>query len=145
MPVMRMPNPYLQRLDEEIYCADPIKLVVILNRSLCQRIMDAREALSAGQIRARADAISQAIAIIGELAQSLKPAVDPEMASRLQGIYGFMVERLLHANSEQLDAPLEEVLRVANVLVEAWSGISHPDAIPQPVSDFEPAGLSCSG
>lgn len=142
---MHMPNPYLQRLDEEIYCADPIKLVVILNRSLCQRIKDAREALRTGQIHLRADAISQAIAIIGELARSLQPAADPEMTSRLQGIYGFMAERLLHANSEQLDAPLEEVLRVANVLAEAWSGISNPDAMPQPVNDLEPAGLSCSG
>lgn len=142
---MRMPNPYLQRLDEEIHCADSIRLVVILNRSLCERIMGARAALSAGQTHARAGSISQAIAIIGELARSLKPAADPELAARLQSIYGFMVERLLHANREQLDAPLEEVLRVASVLAEAWTGISHPDALPQPVSEFEPVGLSCSG
>lgn len=142
---MRSPNPYLQRLDEEIHGADPVRLVVILNRALCQRIAEARDALRAGRIRARADAISQAIAILGELARSLQPAAGPAMAASLRSIYGFMVERLLHANSEQLDAPLEEALRVANVLAEAWSGIGQHGAIMQPVREYERAGLSCSG
>ena len=138
-------NPYLQRLDEEIHSAGPVELVVILHRALAARICEARDALSAGDAPRRAAAVSQAIAIVGELAQSLRPEAGPALAGRLRSLYAFLVERLLEANANQSHAPLGDALRVASVLAEAWSAISQANAMPQPVSSQEAVHLSCCG
>lgn len=121
-------NPYLQRLDEEIESAAPTKLISVLYRTLCERIGSARQALQAGQIRERAALISQAIAIVGELSQSLKPEADAQLAERLRQLYSYLIERLLEANAQQVAQPLDDALAVARVLHEGWSGIDATNA-----------------
>ncbi|MCL4795999.1 MAG: flagellar protein FliS [Bryobacteraceae bacterium] len=116
-------NPYLQRVDELVHSAEPVQLVCLLTQALCERIAAARVALRAGDIRSRATEISRAIAIVGELAQSLDPSADFSFSLRLQQVYSFMTERLLASNSEQSEAPLIEAHRVAAILADAWSGI----------------------
>lgn len=138
-------NPYKQRIDEQIHSSAPLQLVVLLNRSLCQRIGQAREAQRAGDIHGRAAAVSRAIAIVGELAQTLKPEAGPELAGTLRELYAFVVERLLQGNAQQLDAPLAEAQRVAEVLAEAWHGIGCEEMPAAVISEAVPAGLSCCG
>lgn len=138
-------NPYTQRIDEQIHSAGPVELVAMLNRSLCQRIGQAREAQRAGDMRGRAAAVSRAIAIVGELAQSLRPEAEPELAGTLRELYAFVVDRLLQGNAQQLDAPLAEAQRVAEVLAEAWRELGDAAMPATVITEAIPAGLSCCG
>lgn len=123
-------NPYAQRVDDVVYSAGPVRLILLLNRALCDRIAGARLAIQSREIRTRATEISRAIAIIGELSQCLAPSAEPDLSLRLRQIYSFLLERLIEANVEQSVAPLEEALRVAEILAGAWSGIESLDAPP---------------
>lgn len=141
-------NPYEQRVDELVHSAGPVRLVLLLNRALCDRIAGARLAVQSGEVRTRATEISRAIAIIGELSQCLDPSADAELSLRLRQIYTFLLECLLAANGEQSEPPLEEALRVAEILAGAWSSIETLE--PPPLTAFatggpEPARLSLCG
>lgn len=128
-------------MDEELAFAEPTKLTGCLFRALGERIESAASALEAGLIRERATAISQAVAILGELSQTLRPEVDRELTARLQQIYSFLVERVLYANAHQVVAPLREAQRVVSVLEEAWRGIeevSYPHAQQPSVTGYDP-------
>jgi flagellar secretion chaperone FliS len=138
-------NPYLQRIDDQIHSAEPVQLVSLLHRALGERIASARDAIRSGQLHQRSAQISQAIAIVGELAQSLDPQVDPLLAARLCQLYDFLIERLLLANSQQIEAPLDDAQRVAAVLAEAWSGIDSSRLSGRPQPGEEPAQLSLCG
>ena len=123
-------NPYAQRVDDVVHSAGPVRLILLLNRALCDRIAGARIAVQSGEIRTRASEISRAIAIIGELSQCLAPSADPDLSLRLRQIYSFLLDRLLEANVEQAVAPLEEALRVAEIMSGAWSDIESLDVPP---------------
>ncbi|HAX40982.1 MAG TPA: flagellar export chaperone FliS [Bryobacteraceae bacterium] len=140
-----MINPYHQRIDEQVHCAEPVQLVSLLHRALGEKITSARDAIRAGQIQQRSAQVSQAIAIVGELAQSLDPQVDPLLAARLCQLYDYLIDRLLLANSQQIEAPLDDALRVATVLAEAWRGIDSARLSGCPHPGEGPAHLSLCG
>jgi flagellar secretion chaperone FliS len=143
-------NPYLQRVEEEVHAADPTRLIAMLYQALGERLRTARTAMQAGQIRERAAAISQAVAIVGELAQCLDAEADPQLAARLSQLYDYIIDRLITANSQQIEEPLAEAMDVVSVLAEAWngiaaSGVAAPAAVPAAYADASSPRLSYCG
>jgi len=117
-------NPYAESLEQEVYAADPVRLVLMLLRGARQAVEEAREGLREGDVRRRSLAVSRAVERIGELSGSLDAERGGEMASRLAVLYEYMVHRLNEANAGQVEAPLEEVSRLLLPLIDAWGEVS---------------------
>jgi flagellar secretion chaperone FliS len=115
---------YEKYREGEILAADPLELVELLYRAAIQSITDARQHLRAGQIRERSDAISKAGAILNELMQSLDHDKGGEISKNLAELYDYIQRQLLKANMQQIEAPLTEVNKLLETLLEGWQACS---------------------
>lgn len=101
--------------------SDPYQLVNMLFDGLLQSIADARAALKRGDVVTKCAQVSRAVRLIDE---GLKPALDlkqgGDLAANLDGLYGYCVLRLTHANLRNDDAVLAEVVRVIEPLAQGW-------------------------
>lgn len=122
-------------LESRILSADPLELVKMLYQAAITSIRDARRHLAAREIMARARAISKACAVLAELAVSLDHERGGEVSVNLARLYDYMSRRLIEANLQQADQPLEEVLGLLSTLLEGWEGI-------QPVAEPAPQAAS---
>lgn len=111
-------------VETSISQANPHQLVTLLFEALLQHINAARGALSRGDIGLKGEQINKAVRIIDE---GLKPALNlekgGELAANLNGLYGYCVMRLTHANLRNDEAALVEVTRVIEPLVQGWKEI----------------------
>jgi flagellar protein FliS len=110
-------------VESEVALAGPVQLIRLLYQGATGAVRDARRHLAAGEIAARSRAISRAVEILTELANSLDRNRGGEIAERLGGLYDYMQRRLLEANFKQADEPLEEVLGLLTSMGEAWRGV----------------------
>ena len=77
----------------------------------------------ANDIMARGKAITKAVDIIHELRASLRNRPQPEFASGLSELYGYMATRLLEAHARKSEPALIEVSRLLKCLYEGWLGV----------------------
>ena len=119
-------------LESGVLAADPMELVRILYRTALDSVAEARGHLAGGDITARSRAISRAIGAIGELNSSLDHAAGGEFSRRLASLYEYMQSRLLEANCEQAQPPLDETAGLLATLLEAWQSVRPAPASPQP-------------
>ncbi len=117
-------------LQERILSADPLELVRVLYQAATRAVRKARGHLAAGEIAERARAISQAYRVLSELNRSLDHERGGDLSRRLARMYGYMMRRLIEANSQQSDAPLAEVLGLLATLAEGWDALK-PEAEPE--------------
>ena len=89
----------------------------------------AAEMFRAGDIIGRGKAITKATAIIDELRASLRNGPQPEYASRLAELYGYMITRLHEAHTKKSERPLAEVSRLLRSLYEGWLGVMRQSAV----------------
>jgi flagellar protein FliS len=114
-------NPYFE---QTILNADPIDLIRMVYQRAIFCVRDAREHLREARIAERSAAIMRAYSALSELLAALRPEVAPELSGRLQNLYFYMQRKLLEANTEQADQPLDEVLGLLTTLADAWSGVA---------------------
>jgi flagellar secretion chaperone FliS len=107
-------------LESRIFSASPVELVQILYESAIGSVEKARGHLKNGEIAARSREISQASAILLELAASLNRDAEPGLAQNLLELYDYMGRRLIDANFRQEEAPLAEVSKLLGTLLEGW-------------------------
>jgi flagellar protein FliS len=115
-----MMNPYFE---QTVMNAEPVELVRMLIQKALLCVREAREHLRRGRIAERALRIGDAYACLAELHRSLKPEVAPALVARLQGLYLYMMRRLMEANLGQVDPPLAEVFGLLTTLAEGWTGV----------------------
>jgi len=117
-------NPYRTNREEEILSADPVELVVLLYSGLQSSVSEARRCLQTGEVTGRANAVSRAMEILGELATSLDVESGGEFAARLASLYDYMQDRLQQANFRQTEEPLIEIEPVIATLLEGWQALA---------------------
>jgi flagellar protein FliS len=104
--------------------ADPHKLILMLYDGALAAICAARLAISRGEIAAKGESISKAIAIVdGGLKASLDVEAGGALAKRLADLYDYMLNRLLAANLRNDTTILDEVARLLQELRDAWGQI----------------------
>jgi len=131
-------------LEAEVLGADPMKLVNLLYRGATEAVAAARKHLAAGEIRQRSRQITKSWEILYELSRSLDQQRGGEIGRRLAGLYAYMQNRLLEANSKQTDGPLAEVESLLGTLGEAWANVKLPPRVVEQAVDeviYEP--VSC--
>jgi flagellar protein FliS len=110
----------------QVQSRTPLELVVMLYDGALKFLHQARAAIERGDIAARRDASSRALAIINELQSTLNMAEGGEIARRLDELYGFANARILQAAADNSVVPLDEAIRVLGMLRESWVTIASP-------------------
>lgn len=104
--------------------ATPHQLVGLLFDGILQAVGSARVAMGRGDIATKGKQITRAVRMIDE---GLKPALNLEqggdIAQNLNGLYGYCVMRLTHANLHNDDVALADVIRVIEPIAEGWKQI----------------------
>lgn len=135
-------------LENEVLHADPVKLVAILYRAASESVSAARKHLAAGEIRERSRQISKAWEIVAHLLTTLDLEKGGDVARQLAPLYSYMQQRLIEANSRQIDPPLAEVERLLATISEAWQAVpplvTAPVAYDAQIPDEEYVPVSCS-
>jgi flagellar protein FliS len=104
--------------------ASPHQLVMLLFDGAIAAILQARHALSTGDIPTKVATLSKAMRIIDEgLKASVESSGDPSLADNLRALYDHMVSRLFIANLHNSDVPLAEVARLLGDLRSTWAEI----------------------
>lgn len=118
-----------------VAAASPHKLIVMLFEGALVAISSAIQHMQSGNVAAKGQAISKAIAIIdGGLRASLDKKVGGEVALNLDALYEYMTNRLVIANAKnQLDI-LEEVHQLLKGLKNAWEAITPAPASSAPAA-----------
>jgi flagellar secretion chaperone FliS len=123
-------------LETSIAGASPQRLIVMLYDGALKAVFTAKAAMARGDVAAKGEALSKAIAIVDE---GLRPALDMQaggdIAQNLAALYTYISTRLLYANLKNDQASLDEAARLLSELKQAWDALEQrakPAAQPQP-------------
>lgn len=103
--------------------ASPHKLIQMLFDTFLVRVEQAKDAIQAGNLAAKGEAISKALAIIGGLEEGLDTEKGGELAENLQNLYRYVRQRLLVATEKNNIAPLDESKNLIFLIKDAWDQI----------------------
>ncbi|HUX63630.1 flagellar export chaperone FliS [Sulfuricella sp.] len=126
-------NAYSQvGVESNVADASPHRLVLMLFEGAIKAVAKARLAMTKGEIAPKCEAISKAIAIVQEgLQLSLDVKAGGELAENLNGLYEYMIHRLVFANLKNQVEPLDEVGKLLVDLKNAWAAIVPKQAQPK--------------
>jgi flagellar protein FliS len=120
-------------LEGQLESASPHKLVLMLFEGAMLAIANAQHHMAAGNIAEKGQSISRCIEIIASgLQASLDVEIGGELALRLEALYEYMGQRLLHANLKNDQAALSEVATLLGDLKSAWEQIATDSAVLSP-------------
>lgn len=109
-----------QYLRTKVMTASPAELRLMLIEGAIRFCRQGREGLAAKDYEKSFEGLTQAKAIIMELINGLRPEIDPELCSRLSGLYTFMYTRLIEANLEKKPEMIDEVIKLLDYERETW-------------------------
>jgi flagellar secretion chaperone FliS len=116
----------------------PLELVVMLYEGLIRFTGDARSAIERRDLVAKRAAMSRALAVLAELQSTLNMSEGGDVAQSLDGLYTYMNGRLLDGSMKNDVAPLDETLKLAGTLREAWAEIAARGAAEPMASQARP-------
>ena len=114
------------RVSSAVLDASPHQLITLMLGGARERARLAIACLERGDIARKAQAITDASAIIGGLNGALNLDAGGEIASGLQALYDYAQRRLLSANLDNAAGPLREVDDLLGDIESAWRAIA-PD------------------
>ncbi len=116
-------------LETGVLAASPHKLILMLFQGASVALSSALVHMKSGDITAKGEAISKAIAIINSgLQASLDVEAGGDLAQQLNALYEYMGRRLLQANLHNNSEYVEEVSRLLGQLSQAWEAIGSSNA-----------------
>jgi len=126
-----MPNPYGAQnyVRTQVESASPMELVVLLYDGAVRTADAAHEAMISGNIPGRRTALNKLMAIIAELQNTLDVTRGGRVAEELDGLYTYMLSRLLKAITEQDAKPIDEVRRLLATLADGWREAARTPAV----------------
>jgi flagellar protein FliS len=120
-------------LQTHVQSRSPLELVVMLYDGLLRFLGDAGEAIDKGQLAAKRDSISKALAVLSELQSTLNMEQGGDVATSLDALYTYVNGRLLEASMQNNRTPLDESAQLLRTLREAWADIAAREVAPVPV------------
>jgi flagellar secretion chaperone FliS len=112
----------------QVQSRTPLELVVMLYDGALTFLSQARDAIDRGDIAARRDASTRALAIVSELQSTLNMEQGGEIARRLDELYAYVNSRILQAAADNAVGPLDDASRVLATLRDSWLAIATPAA-----------------
>lgn len=108
--------------------ASPHQLIALMLAGARERARLAAACLERGDLPRKAQAISDASAIIGGLNGALNMEAGGEIADGLHALYDYAQRRLVLANAQNDPAPLREVDDLLGEIESAWLAIAPTEA-----------------
>ena len=108
----------------QVQSGTPLELVVKLYDGAIANIVKAREAQSSGNLRLKREAVSRAMAIVSELQSSLDMSAGGQIASSLDGLYTYVMGRLVAFNTSRDIHALDEAHKLLSTLRDGWQQIA---------------------
>lgn len=102
----------------------PLELVVMLYDGLLGKLTEAATAHDRGDHRARAQAVSRALAILTELQNTLNMKDGGAVAAELDRLYTYIGSRLLDVTTKRDGSALGEAHRLLSTVRDAWYQVS---------------------
>jgi flagellar protein FliS len=109
----------------------PLELVVMLYDGALRFLGEASAAATRGDLRARAQTISRALAIIAELQNTLDLEKGGDIASQLDDLYAYITSRLLDVALKNDATAIDEARKLLTPIRDAWSQISSQPGLRQ--------------
>lgn len=111
-------------LQTQVQSRTPVELVVMLYDGALKFLGQARDAMVAGDLLAKRQALSRGLAIVQELQHMLNMEAGGEVAARLDGLYTYILGRCYEANAQRDPAGLDESIRLLTPLRDAWADVA---------------------
>jgi len=125
MHARQFANQYRQTgVSSAVLDASPHQLIALMLAGARERARLAAACLERGDLSRKAQAISDASAIIGGLNGALNLDAGGEIADGLQSLYDYAQRRLVAANADNDIAPLREVDDLLGDIESAWRAIA---------------------
>ncbi len=103
--------------------ADPHQLISIIFKHILANIAIASGAIDRNEIENKGKCLTKAIALVGELQDSLDMEKGGEISSGLFDLYDYIVRCLVQSNLDNDSAKLEEVKGLITEIKEGWDSI----------------------
>ncbi len=110
-------NPYLRT---KVLTASPEELRLLLLDGAIRFASQAREGLQERDYHKSYEGFRQCRDIIMELLSTIRPEVNPELCSRLSGLYTFMYTELVSASMEKNPARVDKIIGLLEYERETW-------------------------
>ncbi len=130
-----MSNPYSQYQKTQVTTASREKVLLMLYEGAIRFTRHATAAMNQNKIAEKGKFISKATAILSELMATLDFKAGGQLATDLENLYVFMIDRLIEGNIKNDVECLKTVEGLLMTLYEAWKDvIENPrdDGVPSP-------------
>jgi len=113
----------------EVQSRSPLELVVMLYDGALRFLGEAAVAAERGDLHARTTAISRALAIIGELQNTLNIKEGGQIAEQLNALYAYVVTRIADTTPNQGSDALSEAHRLLSTVRDGFAQIAQPQTV----------------
>lgn len=107
-------------LKNAVMTATPEQLQLMLYDGAIRFARQAKDALAKRDLEKSCEKLLKAQRIIAEMQNGLRHDVNPTLCAQMAGVYGFIHDRLVHANMKQNSAAIDEALTVLEHQRETW-------------------------
>jgi flagellar protein FliS len=112
----------------EISSSNKFQLVSMLYDGAVRFISMAKSAIEHRDLVGKAQNLDRALAIIGELQNTLNVEEGGEIAHQLDRLYSYMIERILESSAKLEVQPLTEVTKLLRILNSAWVEVARKNS-----------------
>ena len=112
---------YAQYQQNQLLTATPAQLLLAAYDGAIRFCRIGGEKMKENNLELQSVNINKAIAIVCELMSTLKEEVSPQLVARLRSLYTYMIEKLAHANLNQDEESLNEVIKLLSDLRQTWA------------------------
>lgn len=113
-------KPQNEYLKAKIMTASPEQLQMMLYDGAIRFCEQARQAIEANDIPTTHDRLLRAQRIVMELTNGLKNEVNPQLCSKLAGLYNYVYRLLVDANFHRKIEPLDEAMKLLRYQRDTW-------------------------
>lgn len=110
-------NPYLR---DAVLTATPEQLQLMMYDGCIRFLLQARDAIEAKDYETSYEKLSRSGKIILEMRNGLNYEVNRELCERVASIYGFLHDKIMHANLNRDVDAIDDALRVLRIERETW-------------------------
>lgn len=107
----------------ELEHATPHRLISMLFEGALKQLAIAKGAISRNDVPAKGLAIGKAIAIVGELQNSLADTDTNEVSQNLMSLYDYVLRQMLEANILSSDEKINNVALILGEIKQGWDAI----------------------
>jgi len=116
-------NPSNAYREMAVQTSSPAKLVVMLYEGAIRFLRESVSAIQSKDLTRKRHCIDRAVAVVQHLESTLDMERGGQVAVDLGRLYSYINSRILEGSAKLDAAPLEEAIKLLNVLLTGWEGI----------------------